>query len=87
MTELENKYIDLILKRCLNFKNTNSLLINCDLKEHLPFAEKVKKRALELGISDIYININDLYEVHDYLLKTNIKDIKNNKIIDRSRYN
>lgn len=86
MTELENKYIDLILKRCLNFKNTNSLLINCDLKEHLPFAEKVKKRALELGISDIYININDLYEVHDYLLKTNIKDIKNNKIIDRSKW-
>ena len=86
MTELENKYIDLILKRCLNFKNTNSLLINCDLKEHLPFAEKVKKRALELGISDIYININDLYEVHDYLLKTNIKDIKNNKIVDRSKW-
>ena len=31
MRELEEKYIDLILKRCLNFKTGNALLIYVDL--------------------------------------------------------
>lgn len=28
LEELENKYIDLILKRCVNFEKSKSLLIN-----------------------------------------------------------
>ena len=43
--ELENKYIDLILKRCLNFEQSKSLMIHLDLKEHMPFALKIKERA------------------------------------------
>lgn len=83
MEELENKYIDLILKRCLNFEDVKSLLIHSDLKEHQSFAEKVKKRANELGIFDVSININDMYEIHDYLKNTSVEDIVLNPIIDR----
>ena len=45
MEEMEIKYIDLILKRCLNFEQAKSLMIHCDFKEHIPFALKVKERA------------------------------------------
>ena len=47
------------------------------------FAEKVKKRANELGIFDVSININDMYEIHDYLKNTSVEDIVLNPIIDR----
>ena len=39
---LENKYIDLLLNRCVNFETSKSLLIYVDLNEHINFAERVK---------------------------------------------
>lgn len=82
--ELENKYIDLLLKRCLGVEKTKILMINVSLEENLPFAEKVKEKASELGVSDIYINFEDMEKFHDYLKNTDLEDIKLNKIIDRS---
>lgn len=84
MTELEEKYIDLMLQRCINFNQSKSLLINCDLKEHLPFAEKIKLKANQMGIFDVCIHVNDTYEIHEYLKNTSLEDIKLNPIIDRS---
>lgn len=84
MEELENKYINLVLKRCLNFEQNKSLMIHCDLKEHISFAEKVKEAASKMGVSDVCIHVNDLDEVHEYLKNTDVKDIKNNPIIDRT---
>ena len=87
MEELENKYIDLILGRCVNFEQSKSLMIHCDLKEHVRFAEKMKKRAHEMGIIDVCIHVNDLDEVHDYLKQTDVSDIELNPIIDRTDWN
>ena len=87
MNELENKYIELILNRCLNFKTSKSLMIHCDFKEHILFAQKVAKKAKELGVNDICINVNDLDEIHDYLKNTNIEDICINPLIDRTAWN
>lgn len=87
MEELERKYIELILKRCLNFENSKSLMIHCDFKEHVDFAQKVAKRARKLGITDVCIHVNDIDEIHDYLKKTNIEDIKVNNLIDRTDWN
>lgn len=75
MKELEDKYIDLILKRCLSFKSSNSLMIYIDLKEHLFLAERIKTRAQEMGVSDVVITVSDIDEVHDYLISTKIDDI------------
>ena len=86
MEKLEKKYIDLILKRCLNFEQSKSLMINCELKEHVEFAQKIKKRANELGILDVCINLNDLEDIHEYLKNTNLEDIKLNPLIDRSNW-
>lgn len=87
MEKLENKFIELILNRCLNFNQSKSLLIHCDLKEHILFAEKVKYKANEMGIYDVCIHVNDLDEVHEYLKNTNLEDIKLNPIIDRTDWN
>lgn len=87
MKELEEKYIDLILLKCLDFEKSKSLMIHMDLEEHRYFAEKIKKRANELGIVDVYIHCNDLYKVHDYLKNTDVNDIKLCPLIDRSPWN
>ena len=84
--ELENKYIDLILKRCLNFNQSKSLMIHLDLKEHMPFALKIKEKAESLGISDICFDICDLYEYHDYLKNTSLEDIMDCPLLDRSNW-
>lgn len=87
MNELENKYIELILNRCLNFETSKSLMIHCDFKEHLLFAQKVAKRARELGIDDICIHVNDLDEIHHYLKNTSLEDISINPLIDKTDWN
>lgn len=84
MEELENKYIELLLKQCLNFERSKSLMIHIDLKEHLDFAKKVEQQANDYGIMDVVIHINDLDEIHEYLKNTTFEDIKINKLIDRS---
>lgn len=84
MRELEDKYIDLILKRCVNFKRSNSLLIYADLKEHIPFAERIKEKAKEMGVNDIAITWNDLDEIRDYLRETKLEDIVYQDSFDRS---
>lgn len=84
MKELEDKYIELLLKRCVHFKTDKSLLIYVDLKEHLPVAEKVKKKALNMGILDVCININDVDDIYTYLKETRLEDIKLQSCFDRS---
>ena len=87
MGELEEKYIELILRKCLNFDDSKSLMIICDFKEHIPFALRVKEKANEMGIFDVCINVNDLDEIHDYLKNTSVEDIKLNPLIDRTNWN
>ncbi len=87
MDILEEKYINLILQRCLNFNQSKSLMINCDLKEHLYFANKIKKAANKLGVYDVCIHLNDKNEVHEYLKNTYVDDIKLNPIIDKTDWN
>ena len=82
--ELEQKYIDLILKRCINFDQDKSLMIHCDFKEHIRFAEMVKEKANKMGIFDVCIHVNDLDDIHKYLKNTSVEDITINPLIDRT---
>lgn len=54
MIELENKYIDLLLKRCINFNNSKSLFISYQ-PENIDFINKIVNRAKEYGVIDIYL--------------------------------
>lgn len=86
MDELERKFVKLVLNRCLNFNQSKSLMIHCDLKEHVRFAELVKEEANRMGIMDVCIHVTDLDEVHEYLKEHSLEDIVLNPIIDRNEW-
>ncbi len=87
MLDLESKLIKLVLNRCLNFNQSKSLMIHCDLKEHIRFAQLVKEEANKMGIMDVCIHVNDLDETHEYLKDNDLEDIVLNPIIDRNDWN
>ncbi|MCM1370854.1 MAG: aminopeptidase [Clostridium sp.] len=71
----ESKYIDLLLKRCLNFEKSKSLFINYDLVNK-DFVDKVVSCAKKIGITDIYLDGKDIYKTHDILDKIDIENIE-----------
>lgn len=86
MEELENKYIELLLKRCLSFEKTKSLFISCK-KQNEEFVQKIVLYAKNMGIDDIYIDCEDVYELKEKLLNIDINDIENDKYFDKSIWN
>lgn len=87
MEELETKYINLLLSRCINFNQCKALLIVCQLNEHYDFALKVREAAKQMGITNVTIDMVDLDELHRYLMNTDIEDISVNHLIDRKNWN
>ena len=81
-----DKYIDLLLTKCLSIKAEQPLLIYYD-KENQKIINKIKKRAKELGVNDIYEHCVDSNKNHRVLKKIKLEDIKNNKLFDRSVWN
>ena len=59
MNELENKYIELLLKRCINFEKSKSLFINYQVESE--FIEKVVDKAIKNG----FIEDKDFFKIID----------------------
>ena len=78
--ELENKYIDLLIGRCLSFKKSNSLFINY-FDDNEKFVEKLVTKAKSKGIDDIYLDRNDKEERHQKLLQS-VEEINNDDYFD-----
>ena len=78
--ELENKYVDLLINRCLSFKNGNSLFINY-YSDNDAFVEKLVTSAKSRGIEDIYLDRNDKEERHQKLLQS-VEEINNDDYFD-----
>lgn len=72
---LEDKYIDLILKRCLNFDKSSSLFINY-IKENKNVVDKIIEKAKKIGIEDIYLDEEDLKKTHELLINLSVEEIK-----------
>ena len=68
------KYAELLLKRCLNIKEGEPLLINAPI-ECIEFIRIVAKEAYKLGVNDIYFDLTDDILKRDQLenLDINIK--------------
>ncbi len=83
--ELENKYVDLLIDRCLSFKKSKILFISY-YSDNDAFVEKLIKKAKSKGIDDIYLDRNDKEERHRKLLQSideiNIDDYFNDAIWD-----
>ena len=80
--ELENKYVDLLINRCLSFKKSNSLFINY-YSDNDAFVEKLVNAAKSRGIEDIYLDRNDKEERHQKLLQS-VEKINNDNYFDDS---
>ena len=80
--ELENKYVNLLIDRCLSFKNGKSLFINY-FDDNEKFVEKLVTKAKSKGIDDIYLDRNDKEERHQKLLQS-VEEINNDDYFDAS---
>lgn len=78
--ELENKYVNLLINRCLSFKKGNSLFINY-YSDNDAFVEKIVTSAKSRGIEDIYLDRNDKEERHQKLLQS-VEEINNDDYFD-----
>lgn len=69
----EDNFLDLVLSKCLDFTNTNSLLISYSSFNE-SFVKKLVAR-LDKKVGDIYLDIVDPFYEHDLLKKLTIDEI------------
>lgn len=82
MKEKEKKYVELLLKRCMNLKKDDILFIDYDVANQA-FVDELKDYAIsELKVKEVFFHKTDIYEVKDFLKKAHKEDIKNNDMFD-----
>lgn len=82
---MKEKYAELLLKRCVNVKEEEPLFISIST-ENYEFARILNKKALEMGVRDIYINFRDEVISHDTLSVLTEEEIKNNHIWNNPKW-
>ena len=82
--KIDRKYAQLLLHKCLCFKNTDTLLIEYMTHEHDDFVKIIIDEAKKMNIKHIFLCCNDNDEIHKYLVNTEVDEIKLNPLIDRS---
>ena len=83
MNELIEKYIELLLKKCINFNNSKSLLINYE-DENEWFIEKLVDKAHSMGIYDIYLDKRNICEQHNILSNISLEEIEKHEYFNQS---
>ena len=81
--KMKEKYVELLLKRCLRLDEVRPLFINYDVINK-DFASLIVKYAKKMNITDIYLNEVDIKKEHDFLLKNSNDEIKESKMFDNS---
>ena len=80
---MEEKYIKLLLKRCLKVQKGTPLLISYNTINRV-FVDKIVAYAKKLGVTDIYLDEKNQIEVHNILKNSSLKSIKENPLFDAS---
>lgn len=78
------KYAQLLIKRCLVNDGKKSLVIIIETDELLPFAEICLKKAQEAGFTNAQIFNKKLKQTCKYLIETEEDDIEKSALLDRS---
>ncbi len=82
MFTLENKYIDLLLKRCVNFNHSKALLISYQ-PDNITFVNKLVNKAREYGVMDIYLYNENIYEKHEILKQISVDQIETHSFFNK----
>ncbi len=85
MSEKEKKYIELLLKKCINFDKSKSLFINYDTVNK-DFVNKLVNYAEEIGIENIYLDEKNIQDEYKILKNISIEDIENHPYFDDSMW-
>lgn len=80
---MEDKYINLLLTKCIDINTSKILFINYD-KEVKEFVDKLSEEAKKRGIEEIYLDEIDIDERHEILKNNTLEELKNNKYFDKS---
>lgn len=81
--KLEEKYIDLLLNRCVDQKRSKILFIHYS-KEIQDFIKRLITKAKRVGFEEFYLEEEDIYEIHDFLKDSSMEEIKNSSYFDKS---
>ncbi len=84
MQDLEEKYLELLINKCLNFENTKAVLINYH-RENKNFITKLVQKLNKMGITDIYLDEEDPYKYHE-LLQKDIEIIKDDAYFNKDKW-
>ena len=80
---MEDKYIELLLKKCISFDKSKILFINYDVVNK-DFINKLLEKAKMFGIEEVYLDENNIYQEHDILKSIELNDIENHPYFNRS---
>ena len=83
---MEVKYIELLLKKCLDLGKSKCLYIGYDIINQ-DFIDKLVDKAKDFGVSEIYLEKSDVYYEHDVLKNIELNDIETHSCFDRSMRN
>lgn len=83
---MEEKYIDLLLKRCLSVEASKILFVDYNTVNK-GIADKVFARAKEIGYEEIYLCESDDFKEHDILKNISYDDIEKHPYFDASIWN
>ena len=78
---MKEKYADLLLKRCLCLKSTDSLFINAPI-DSIEFIRILTEKAYKIGIKDIYLDLED-----EELKSNELKYLSNEELRNSKSFN
>ena len=82
MEQLQTKYIELLLKKCINFNNSKSLFISYEV-DNYDFINQIVLKAKELGVNDIYLCNENIYRKHEILKNIKLEEIEQHEFFNK----
>ncbi len=82
---MENEYIELLLKRCLKVNKNTPLFISYP-KIINNFVNKLVRYAKKIGLTDIYLDEIDSYDIHNKLKKMSLKKMEESPLFNCKKW-
>ena len=86
MNELHTKYAEVLLKNCLKVKPNQPLFISANV-ERRDFVRVLANVAYDIGVKDIYFDLQDPYLKHDALLNLTAEELKKTELYNKAIWN
>lgn len=86
MEQLQRKYAEVLLKNCLKVEKEQPLFISANI-ERRDFVRVVAQVAYEIGVKDVYFDLQDPYLKHDALLNLTAEELKKTSMWNKTVWN